>query len=354
VDVVGLELDLQPLRGEVANIDGESSRVVVNEVVELLIEEVRRDLGNTENLLHAIALAATFDPALVEEVFTVAARQMRARGVEQVLAPVLDVARDARWGRIEETYGEDPFLVSRLGAAAIVGLQGRRNSADAPIDGVHVMATAKHLTGHGQPEGGRNTAPAVVAPRTLREIFLPPFETAVRAARVESVMASYNEELSASSVERSQRSTRCRDEYDQYGRHRAGRLPRPTRWQTIACCHSHDTAETIARAASLIDSLDPACHRAQSSLIDNQETTWQHDRSSSTSPARSSDNTKRARTRINRKMLAATTTCTKFRSTASWSAARMTLARTSPVNTGRPGSCLTTTTPSGRAPTIRP
>ncbi len=141
----------------------------------------------------AIALAASFDPDLVQEVFSVAARQMRARGVAQVLAPVLDVARDARWGRIEETYGEDPYLVSRLGVAAIVGFQGRRPSADAPIDGAHVLATAKHLTGHGQPEAGRNTAPATLGPRTLREIFLPPFEAAVREARVGSVMASYNE-----------------------------------------------------------------------------------------------------------------------------------------------------------------
>jgi beta-glucosidase len=141
----------------------------------------------------AIALASTFDPQLVEDAFTVAARQMRARGVSQVLAPVLDVARDPRWGRIEETYGEDPFLVTRMGVAAVLGFQGRRGSADAPIDQVHVMATAKHLTGHGQPEGGRNTAPAVVAPHALREIFLPPFEAAFKEAGAQSVMASYNE-----------------------------------------------------------------------------------------------------------------------------------------------------------------
>lgn len=141
----------------------------------------------------AIALAATFDPGLVEQVFTVVARQTRARGVAQVLAPVLDVARDPRWGRIEETYGEDPFLVSRMGVAAVLGLQGRRGHGDAPIDEAHVMATAKHLTGHGQPEGGRNTAPAVAAPHTLREVFLPPFEAAFREAGAEAVMASYNE-----------------------------------------------------------------------------------------------------------------------------------------------------------------
>jgi beta-glucosidase len=141
----------------------------------------------------AIALAATFDPQLVEDVFTVAARQMRARGVSQVLAPVLDVARDPRWGRIEETYGEDPYLVGRIGIAAVLGFQGRRAAGDSSIGGEHVIATAKHLTGHGQPEGGRNTAPAVVGPRTLREVFLPPFEAAFKEAGAEAVMASYNE-----------------------------------------------------------------------------------------------------------------------------------------------------------------
>jgi len=106
---------------------------------------------------------------------------------------VVDVARDPRWGRIEETYGEDPFLVSRIGVAAVQGLQGHRASADAPIDGVHVMATLKHMTGHGYAEGARNTAPAIAPPRMLREIFLPPFEAAVREAHALSVMASYNE-----------------------------------------------------------------------------------------------------------------------------------------------------------------
>ena len=141
----------------------------------------------------AIALAATFDPALAEEVFTVAARQMRARGVQHALAPVVDVARDPRWGRIEETYGEDTFLVTRMGVAAVYGFQGRRTSADAPIDETHVMATLKHMTGHGYAEGGRNGAPAIASPRSLREAFLPPFEAAIREAHALSVMASQNE-----------------------------------------------------------------------------------------------------------------------------------------------------------------
>jgi beta-glucosidase len=140
----------------------------------------------------AIGLAATFDPPLLEEIFTVAARQSRARGVQHVLAPVVDVARDPRWGRIEETYGEDPYLVTRMGVAAIHGFQGRQ-PAGAPVDGQHVLATAKHFTAHGTPEGGRNTAPGNYSPHVIREVFLPPFEAAVREAGVATVMASYNE-----------------------------------------------------------------------------------------------------------------------------------------------------------------
>ena len=140
----------------------------------------------------AIGLAATFDPELIEQIFTVAARQARGRGAQHVLAPVIDVARDPRWGRIEETYGEDPYLVTRLGVAAIHGFQGRQ-AAGAPIDGQHVLATAKHFTAHGTPEGGRNTAPGNYSAHVIREVFLPPFEAAVREANVATVMASYNE-----------------------------------------------------------------------------------------------------------------------------------------------------------------
>lgn len=136
-----------------------------------------------------LGLASTWDPALVEEVFTAAADEMRSSGVNQAFTPVLDLARDPRWGRTEETYGEDPFLVSRMGVAAIQGLQGRSFL----IDRHHVLATAKHFAAHGQPEGGRNTAPGNYSERLLRESFLVPFQAAVQEAQVGSVMASYNE-----------------------------------------------------------------------------------------------------------------------------------------------------------------
>src|SRR5436853_2268366 len=112
----------------------------------------------------AIALASTWNPELVERVFAAVAEEVRARGAQQVLAPVVDVARDPRWGRFEETYGEDPYLVSRMGLAAVRGLQGGgRTIADR-----RVIATLKHMTGHGQPESGTNTGPASVGERTLR------------------------------------------------------------------------------------------------------------------------------------------------------------------------------------------
>lgn len=137
----------------------------------------------------ALALASTWDPALIKQVFTAAADEMSASGVNQAFTPVLDLARDPRWGRTEETYGEDPYLGARMGAVAIEGLQGDTFY----IDRHHVLATAKHFTAHGQPESGTNTAPGNFSERELREFYMFAFETAVREARVGSVMASYNE-----------------------------------------------------------------------------------------------------------------------------------------------------------------
>lgn len=137
----------------------------------------------------AIALASTWDPSLVTQVFTSVAAEVRARGAQECLAPVLDLARDPRWGRTEETYGEDPYLVSRIGVAAIRGYQGTGPS----LDKSHVFSTAKHFAVHGQPEGGTNAAPGNYSERVIREYFLRPFEAAVREGHVQAVMPSYNE-----------------------------------------------------------------------------------------------------------------------------------------------------------------
>lgn len=137
----------------------------------------------------AIALASSWDPDLLTRIFSVAGREIRARGVQLVLAPVVDVGRDPRWGRIEETYGEDPYLVSQLGIAAVRGFQGD----SLPLQPGKVFATLKHMTGHGQPESGSNVGPASISERTLREVFFPPFAAAIRSAHALFVMPSYNE-----------------------------------------------------------------------------------------------------------------------------------------------------------------
>ncbi|RAK51341.1 glycoside hydrolase family 3 N-terminal domain-containing protein [Phenylobacterium deserti] len=137
----------------------------------------------------SIALASTWDPELVEKVFSCAAREMRARGANIALAPVVDVARDPRWGRIEETYGEDPYLVSQISVAAVTGFQGKT----LPLAKDKVFVTLKHLTGHGQPESGTNVGPAQISERVLRENFFPPFEACIKAIPVRAVMPSYNE-----------------------------------------------------------------------------------------------------------------------------------------------------------------
>lgn len=136
-----------------------------------------------------IALASTWDPDFIARVFTVAALETRTRGSHQVLGPNLDVAREPRWGRTEETYGEDPYLVSRMAVAIIKALQGPGPG----VDGDHIIATAKHFAAHGQPEGGTNIAPANYSERILREVFLPSFKAAVTEGHILSVMASYNE-----------------------------------------------------------------------------------------------------------------------------------------------------------------
>ena len=136
----------------------------------------------------AIGLASTWEPGARSRRSRDSIRmQMRAVGAHQGLAPVLDVCRDPRWGRTEETFGEDPYLVARMGVAFVRGLQG-----DDPRDGV--IATAKHFVGYGASEGGMNWAPARIPPRELRDVYLHPFEAAVRDGRASrSVMNAYNE-----------------------------------------------------------------------------------------------------------------------------------------------------------------
>ncbi|GAA1542217.1 beta-glucosidase [Microbacterium ginsengiterrae] len=130
----------------------------------------------------ALAWGATFDPDLVEEMARAIGRDMAAVGVHQGLSPVLDVATDYRWGRVEETMGEDPYVVGTLASAYVQGLQD-----------AGVIATLKHFAGHASSRGGRNHAPVAIGERELRDLVLPPFEMAVRVAGARSVMNSYTE-----------------------------------------------------------------------------------------------------------------------------------------------------------------
>ncbi len=134
------------------------------------------------------ALGSTWDPDLIEQVYAVAGREVRLRGATVALSPVLDLARDPRWGRVEEFFGEDPYLVARMGIASVRGQQGRSR----PLAKDKVFATLKHFV-HGAPLGGLNTAPAEMSERTLREAFLIPFEQVIRAAEPAVVLPSYNE-----------------------------------------------------------------------------------------------------------------------------------------------------------------
>ena len=134
----------------------------------------------------AIGLASTWEPELIEQMTLVIRQQMRAVGAHQTLAPVLDIARDPRWGRSEETFGEDPYLTARMGVAYVRGLQG-----SSLRDGV--VATGKHFLGYGASEGGLNWAPAPLPRRELLERFMPPFAAAIREAGLASVMNAYHE-----------------------------------------------------------------------------------------------------------------------------------------------------------------
>ena len=133
-----------------------------------------------------IGIASTWEPELVEEMTTVIRTQMKAVGAHQGLSPVLDVTRDPRWGRVEETFGEDPYLTSRMGVAYVKGLQG-------PGLNHGIIATGKHFVGYGMSDGGMNWAPVHMPQRELHEVYLMSFEAAVKEAGLASIMNAYHE-----------------------------------------------------------------------------------------------------------------------------------------------------------------
>jgi beta-glucosidase len=137
----------------------------------------------------AIGLASTWDPDLIERVGTVVARESRALGFHHCYAPMLAVVHDARWGRTEESFGEDPYLVSRIGVSYTKGLQGMGKERFGPE---RIIATAKHFIADGEPLGGLNGAPMELSKRELHEVFLPPFAAAIQEANFGSIMPAHH------------------------------------------------------------------------------------------------------------------------------------------------------------------
>ena len=180
----------------------ENTVALVNAIQRFLVERTRLGIPALfhEEAAHGLlagdatifpvppALASSWDLGLVEDVFTVAAREARTRGATIALTPVVDLMRDPRWGRSEEFFGEDPHLVGQMGIAAVRGLQGRSR----PLAPDRVFATLKHFV-HALPQGGLNIGPADVSDRSLRESYLVPFRDIVREAEPAAIMPSYNE-----------------------------------------------------------------------------------------------------------------------------------------------------------------
>lgn len=178
----------------------EESIELINEIQRFLKEETRLGIPaiiheeclsgvmtkGATTFPQAIGMASTFEPDDIQRMTSIIRKEMKAFGVHQGLSPVLDIPRDPRWGRTEETFGEDPYLVSKMAESYIKGLQGEDWKEG-------IIATAKHFTAYGISEGGRNLGPARVSERELREVFLFPFEVAIRKANAGSVMNAYHE-----------------------------------------------------------------------------------------------------------------------------------------------------------------
>ena len=189
--IFGLQISTAPKGGE-GTARGHAERI--NAIQRYFVEKTRLGIPIIpfEEALHglardgatmfpqAIALAATWDPRLIDRVASAAARETRTRGIRQVLSPVINIADDVRWGRVEETYGEDPFLSSVMGRAFVEAFER-----------AGIVTTPKHLVAN-VGEGGRDSYPIDHSERALVERYLPPFETAIRTARARSIMTAYN------------------------------------------------------------------------------------------------------------------------------------------------------------------
>ena len=182
--------------GQVGSIINEVDPVKVNEYQRLAVEESRRGIPLlvARDVIHGfhtifpipLGLAATFNTQLVEEGARIAAVEASAQGVRWTFSPMLDIARDPRWGRIAEGSGEDPYLGARMAEAMVYGYQGRR------ADSTSVAACIKHFVGYGAAEGGRDYGSTLIPEHLLRNVYLPPFEAAVKAGAM-TLMTSFND-----------------------------------------------------------------------------------------------------------------------------------------------------------------
>jgi beta-glucosidase len=154
----------------------------------LFIEEGLHGFNKGTVFPAPIGLAATWNRDIVEKTGAAIAAEMRATGVDMVLAPVLDLAREPRWGRVEEDYGEDPYLTGQMGLAYVRGAQGESLNSNQTV-----VAEPKHFAGHGSPEGGTNTSPVHIGERELRMVMLRAFEPAFRQGHAMATMAAYHE-----------------------------------------------------------------------------------------------------------------------------------------------------------------
>lgn len=186
--------------GGIKNIRPEKAKEYVEKIQKYLKEKTRLGIpamiheeclsgfltNKATSFPQIIGIAASFNPSLLKKMTEVIRRQMRNAGVHQGLSPVLDVCYDVRWGRTEETFGEEPYLCAVMGVNYVEGLQGRNLKEG-------VIATGKHFAGHGFSEGGRNLCPVHVGEREMKDIFLFPFEACVKVAKLKSIMNAYHD-----------------------------------------------------------------------------------------------------------------------------------------------------------------
>jgi beta-glucosidase len=190
-----LRIEKTPTSAEIAVLANKTQHFFINEtrlgIPVLFLDEGLHGLVVKDGTMFptTLGMSSSWNEELFTEVYQAEAREARAIGTHNILGPVLDLALDPRWGRTEETMGEDPYLVSRLGVSIVKALQGNSENPDLN----HVASTLKHFGAHGQPEGGGNIGPVFISDRQLREVNFKPFKAAITEGKALGIMPNYNE-----------------------------------------------------------------------------------------------------------------------------------------------------------------